>query len=242
VPGGERVGAGAALCQAIVSDRHVQVAALVYPVTPVGRPESSRVHRSRAALLAVRAIARDAHNDHHGGADKKGQFGGGPAGEATLLRALLSLVSATLLGAALLPPGEGLTGADLNRQEASGVTAPRGVTELLSRVAAPFWQGNRGLSQGIVLAGRELDHAGWADTRKFLGDTYVSMPSSVRASCSHRRVRPSKQEGANPMAHKRQRSRPPAAGNQDLKRPIIIGVVQAVAREVAYLIITHLRL
>lgn len=75
----------------------MQVAALVNPVAPVGRLESRRVHRPRVALLAVRAIARDAHDDHHGGADKKGQFGGGDAGETTLLRALLSLVSATLL-------------------------------------------------------------------------------------------------------------------------------------------------
>jgi hypothetical protein len=40
------------------------------------------------------------------------------------------------------------------------------------------------------------------------------------------------------MAPKRQRSRPPPTDDHDLKRPIIIGIVQAVARE-AVIILIH---
>jgi hypothetical protein len=40
------------------------------------------------------------------------------------------------------------------------------------------------------------------------------------------------------MARKRRRSLPPPANDHDLKRPLIIGIVQAFAREVAYAFIS----
>jgi len=42
------------------------------------------------------------------------------------------------------------------------------------------------------------------------------------------------------MARKRQRSRPPPAADHDLKRPVIIGIVQAVTREIV-IIVFHWR-
>jgi hypothetical protein len=41
------------------------------------------------------------------------------------------------------------------------------------------------------------------------------------------------------MARKRRKSRPSAVDDRDLKRPVITGIIQAVAREIVYGLVYH---